>query len=353
MKNLSGGCLLPAHENSRCIAMRSASQVDVGRSHYNQWGVHMNVVQPSLVSVIILTHNRRNLLGQLLKTLREQDYRPFEVIVVDNASDDGTDTFVQEHYPEARLVRMQDNLGNYAYNFGVSVARGTYLCMIDDDGLPAKNDWITQLVRRFETNPRLGAAACTIRMQDTGCIAADSPQFIPDGDGSLGYPCAAYNGTGVGLRAEAAKSLIPIYPNYYFRSYIELYFTTRLLTAGWEVNVFPEIEVWHCRPSGTSNPPLAYYGLRNYYWYVWALYPWPYVLTETFHEFGSRLKLTIQGKIPSSVFLRATWDAIGDYQDALNERYPTSRQTLYHLRRLRRHGNWHGIAPETVPFPYT
>lgn len=306
-----------------------------------------------LVSVISLTHNRIEQLQYLLQALRAQDYRPFEVIVIDNASTDGTETFVRTHFPEVRLVQTQQNLGNYAYNYGISEAKGEFLCMIDDDGLPAQTDWITQLVRRFEANPRLGAAACTIRMQDTGRIAADSPQFAPDGDGVLGYPCAAYNGTGVGLRSAAVKPLVPIYPKYYFRTYIELYLCTRLLQAGWDVRIFPEIEVWHCRITGTSDPPLAYYGLRNYYWYVWALYPWPENLAETLHELGSRIKLTVQGRIPASLFLTALWDAIGDRADALAARQPVSRDIVKQLRRIRRHGNWLGIAPEIVSFSRT
>jgi GT2 family glycosyltransferase len=310
----------------------------------------MATEQSHLASVITLTHNRKEQLRNLLDALRAQDYRPFEVIVIDNASSDGTEGLVRTHFPEVRLLQTQKNLGNYAYNYGISEAKGEYLCMIDDDGLPARKDWITQLVRRFEANPRLGAAACTIRMQDTGRIAADSPQFAPDGDGALGYPCAAYNGTGVGLRSAAIKPLVPIYPKYYFRTYIELYLCTRLLQAGWDVRVFPEIEVWHCRATGTSDPPLAYYGLRNYYWYVWALYPWPETFTETLHELGSRIKLTVQGKVPVSLFFAALRDAISDLGDAIAARQPVSRDIVKQLRRIRRHGNWHGIVPEVVSF---
>jgi len=200
------------------------------------------------VSVISLTRNRREQISNLLHALRQQDYHPFEIIVVDNASTDGTAEFIIKEFPEVQLIRSSKNDGNYSYNLGVNAAKGVYLLMTDDDGLPMKSDWIRQVVMRFETNPRLGAVACTIRMSDTGKIAFDSPQFWPEGNLESGYPCVAYNGTGAGLRTEAIRNLMPIYPKYYFRSWIELYLCTRLLQTDWDVRCFPNIEVWHCRP---------------------------------------------------------------------------------------------------------
>lgn len=306
--------------------------------------------QSPLVSVVSLTYNRKEQVGNLLRALRQQDYRPFEVIIVDNASTDGTATFIEAEFPEVRLIQSPENLGNFSYNLGVEAARGVYLLMIDDDGLPAKADWIQQVVARFEANPRLGAVACTVRVQDTGKIAPDSPQFVPQGSLESGYPCVAYNGTGAGLRAAAVTPLIPIYPKPYFRSWIELYLCTRLLEAGWDVRCFPDIEIWHCRPSGCSDPPLAYYGLRNYLWYVLEFYPMPHLMFELLHYLGSRTKLMLQRKIAVDLYLRSFWDAIRDFTDAIGYRTPISPSLVAHLKWVRRHGNWHGIAPAVVPY---
>ena len=303
-----------------------------------------------LVSVISLTYNRKERIASLLRALQQQDYVPFEVIVVDNASTDGTAEMIRGQFPDVQVIESPQNMANYSYTLGAEAARGDYWLMIDDDGLPGQNNWITEVVKRFEADPQLGAVACTVRMQDTGRIAKDSPQFIPEGDGSRGYPCAAYNGTGVGLRAAAVRPLLPMYPRYFFRSYIELHLCTRLIDSGWKVQCFPEIEVWHCRPSGTSSPPLAHYGLRNYYLYIWNLYPRPYNLTETLHELGSRLKMTVQGKIPVGRMLKAWGAAVASAKDAFRSRQPVSQATVEHLRKIRRHGNWHGLAPEFRQF---
>jgi len=304
--------------------------------------------QDPLVSVISLTYNRRDQIITLLRTLQQQDYDPFEVIVVDNASTDGTAELIKSEFPYVRLIQAPENMGTFSYSLGVEAAKGAYLLMMDDDGLPAETNWITEVVSRFEVYPRLGAVACTVRMVDTGEIAHDSPQFVPEGNLKSGYPCAAYNGTGAGLRAAALKGFGPIYPKCFFRTWIELYLCTNLLRTGWDVRHFPDIEVWHSRPSGSSVPVLSYYGLRNYYWYVWRFYPWRDLVWETLRELGSRIKSGLAGRVPFRVLWKATQDAFLGAISAFRNRQPVSLETLEYLRRVRQHSNRHGIAPEVA-----
>jgi GT2 family glycosyltransferase len=303
-----------------------------------------------LVSFVSLTYNRKDRIAALLRAVQEQTYQPVEYIVVDNASTDGTSELIAAQFPQVRLVRSLQNTGTFAYDLGVKAARGKYLLVMDDDGLPASRTWIGDVVEHFQANDRLGAVSCTVRMQDTGRIAHDSPQFVPTGDSVDGYPCVAYNGTGAGLRAAAVRSLDSIYPCIYFRSWIELHLCTNLLRSGWQVRHFPEIEVWHCRPSGSSIPVVSYYGLRNYYWYVSQFYPWPALTSAVIRHFGTGLKFVSGRKTPMRVFLRASRDALVALPRVAAGRTPISAQLLGHLKWVRRHGNWHGIAPEVLQF---
>lgn len=303
------------------------------------------------VSMVSLAYNRRQNVQELLAALRHQTYPNIEVILVDNASPDGTADMVRRDFPEVKLIETGSNLGMVAYNLGFEAAQGDYILVMDDDGLPASDDWVAQIVARFEANPRLGAVSCTIRMRDTGKVAHDSPQFEPRSNSEeTGYPGIVFNGTGAGLR-QAALTSTNLYPWHFFRTYLELHLCTQLLGQGWQVRHFPELEVWHCRQSpSTQERPYTYYGLRNYYWYVWELYPSPQVLGETIHELGSRAKLVMQGQIPVSRFWQATRDAFLGARKALALRRPVSPQTLRYMRWIRRHGNWHGIAQEIRPF---
>lgn len=168
------------------------------------------------VTVVSLTHNRRRNVAELLRTLRRQTYSSFEIILIDNASTDGTPDMIRRQFPEVRLIETETNLGMVAYNLGFEAAQGEYILVMDDDGLPASDDWIAKVVDRFQSNPRLGALSCTVRMRDSGRIAHDSPQFVPEGDSVMGYPAAAYNGTGAGLRASALLQT-RLYPWHFFR----------------------------------------------------------------------------------------------------------------------------------------
>jgi GT2 family glycosyltransferase len=310
----------------------------------------MNSTSSPLVSVISVAYKRRDNVLKLMEALRQQDYTNFEVIVVDNDSQDGTAEAIEALYPEVKVLRSPQNFGMVAYNFGLANAKGKYILVIDDDGLPASFDWISQVVNCFEANPRLGAVACTIRMCDTGRLGYDSPQFVLNGDLTHGYQTVAYNGTGAGLRATALHQ-VGHYPFHFFRSWLELHLCTRLIEAGWEVRYFPSIEVWHSRPSGSINRPVTYYGLRNYLWYVWTFYPWPQVAGETIHVLGSRLKLTLTRRMPLGTFMKALMDGVLGWLCQPSTRQPISHETLTYLRRVREYSNDQGVVPAHRPYP--
>lgn len=289
-----------------------------------------------LVSIVTLTHNRKDLLSDLLFALRRQTYDPVEIIVVDNASSDNTVSVVKTRFPEVKLVRSPRNIGTAAYNLGMAEASGEYILLMDDDGRPSR-DWVTQMVARFQANPQLGAAACMIRLHATGEVADDSPRFVLTDAVDGGYPCAAYNGTGAGLRAAALRSA-GYYPEDYFLSWIELYLCTRILDNGWEVRCYPDIVVEHFKEPGGSYRPMTYNGLRNYYWYVWTFYPGLHAVTETMRYLGGQMKKVLRGRLAFGLLARATVDAIRSFPKVLQQRSPISSGTLRTLCHIRKHG---------------
>ena len=61
------------------------------------------------VSVIIPNFNGKQYLKNCLDAMKRQVYRDFEVILVDNGSKDGSADYVREHYPEVRVLTLQEN----------------------------------------------------------------------------------------------------------------------------------------------------------------------------------------------------------------------------------------------------
>lgn len=81
---------------------------------------------------------------------------PMEIIVVDNASADGSPEAVESRYPRVRLIRSGANVGfAKANNLGIAASRGRYLCLVNSD-VKVLKDCITRLVDYCEQNPAAG-----------------------------------------------------------------------------------------------------------------------------------------------------------------------------------------------------
>jgi N-acetylglucosaminyl-diphospho-decaprenol L-rhamnosyltransferase len=106
-----------------------------------------------LVSLIVVTYNSAALLPDFFAALATTKYVPYEVLVVDNASQDGTPQVVSTAYPTARLIANRENLGfGRACNQGARAARGELLVFLNPDVFVTP-DWLAILVRRVAEYP--------------------------------------------------------------------------------------------------------------------------------------------------------------------------------------------------------
>lgn len=84
------------------------------------------------VSIVVLTHNRRAEVLRTVGRLRALPERP-PIVVVDNASDDGTRDALRAEHPDVRVIALPDNLGAAARNAGVREVQTRYVAFCDDD----------------------------------------------------------------------------------------------------------------------------------------------------------------------------------------------------------------------------
>lgn len=94
-----------------------------------------------LVTAIITTHNRLNLLKRSIDSVFTQTYSNIELIVVDDASTDGTSEYcMQQPLRYIFIPKEESKGGNYARNQGIRAAKGKYIAFLDDDDywLPTK-----------------------------------------------------------------------------------------------------------------------------------------------------------------------------------------------------------------------
>ena len=101
----------------------------------------------------MLTHNRKDWLREAIKSILEQTYKNFELIIIDNASTDGTEDVVKEFDDERIIyIRNEENLYPYAKNQVVKLAKGEYIAICDDDDI-SFSDRFEKCVEFFESNP--------------------------------------------------------------------------------------------------------------------------------------------------------------------------------------------------------
>jgi N-acetylglucosaminyl-diphospho-decaprenol L-rhamnosyltransferase len=146
------------------------------------------------IAVVIATRNRRDELRQTLDRLLGYAGAR-ELVVVDNASDDGTADLVRRRHPDVRLMRLEENAGAHGRSVGVAVLDTMYVAFSDDDSW-----WAPGALRRaadvLDAHPRLGLIAGRIIVEPEGrvdptCVEmATSPlEAAPDlpGPSVLGF----------------------------------------------------------------------------------------------------------------------------------------------------------------------
>ncbi len=102
------------------------------------------------ISVIIPTYNRKHTIGRAIFSVLRQTHSVFELIVVDDGSDDGSGEWIRKEYPEIQYI-FQPNAGvSSARNKGIELAKGSWIAFLDsdDEWLPKKIEYQIKSIQR-------------------------------------------------------------------------------------------------------------------------------------------------------------------------------------------------------------
>ena len=120
-----------------------------------------------LLSIVIVNWNTRERLRGCLASIAEHLAQvDHEVLVVDNASADGSPAMVQTDFPAARLIRNVDNLGfGRANNQAMRIARGGYILLLNSD-TELRDSSVADLLEDVRAEPSIGVAHCRLDFPD-------------------------------------------------------------------------------------------------------------------------------------------------------------------------------------------
>lgn len=219
------------------------------------------------VTIVVLTHNRRDELCRTLAHLTALPECP-SIIVVDNASSDDTAFAVRSRFPAVRIIRLPHNIGAAARNLGVQSASTPYVALCDDDtwwtagSLPRAADV-------FDAEPRLAVAVAAIlvgpadRLDPTSAEMARSP--LPTPPGAFGRTLLGFMAGASVIRRSAFLEVRGFHPAFFIGGEESLV-TLDLASAGWRIAYLPRLNVHHHPSNARDTTTRSALLLRNQLW---------------------------------------------------------------------------------------
>jgi GT2 family glycosyltransferase len=282
-----------------------------------------------LVSVVIATWNRVVDLRESLSHFSSQTYSPIELIVVDNASEDGTVEMIEREFTQVKLIKLAHNTGVAAYNVGMQAASGDIIVVSDNDSyLEAAG--VENIVRKFsQGGEKLGVVACEIiyipqnQIYNWYYLPVDRINPV-----ATGYPAHMFIGAGAAIR-KAVLVEVGYYPVRYFLYMNEVDLSTRIIGAGYDIRFFPDIIAYH-RGSQISRAKgkVRLSSYRNIIWYYWKYFPFRIAFGRSAIRIPFEIAwLTMQGTNPWHI-LKTTKEMILELPGVIKDRSPIPKQYI-------------------------
>jgi len=133
-------------------------------------------------SVVVPTYNRAQLIATSIKSLLEQTFRDFEIIVIDDGSKDATKEALKPLMDKIRYCHQQNGGISAARNHGILEAKGEFIAFTDDDIITDK-DWLANINRCFTENhcDVVGGRVLPIYTNDTPSWVRKEPTKMSGG----------------------------------------------------------------------------------------------------------------------------------------------------------------------------
>lgn len=245
-------------------------------------------------SIIIVSWNALNHLRTYLPSVAQTDHPDYEIILADNASEDGSKEWVREEFPEVKIASFDKNYGYCGgNNRAVPYADGEILIFLNND-VKVEPNWLIQLDRYFDKHPE--AAAVQPKMR-----SYDQPQYFEYAGAAGGFidkygypfcrgrifdhiekdvgqydvssPIFWASGAALAIRKSVFKNMEGFDEDFEFHME-EIDLCWRLWNSGHEVHYCPDSVVYHLGGGSLPmhSPRKTYYNYRNNLIMLWKNY---------------------------------------------------------------------------------
>ena len=249
------------------------------------------------VSVVVVNHDGVDFLWHCLFALKTQTYSLYEIILVDNGSEDASVSFVKSNYPQVKVLECQENFGfAMGANLGARYATGDLVVLLNNDAVVTP-DWLSRLVAEFQEEwPGAALWASSVRPNQGAGKQAEDRWVL----NFLGNPVE-------GFFADPhtvfyAEGSVLMYPRYlategpfdpdYFIYQEDVYLGWKFRLANKKVFRSLDAKVFH-EPGGTMSRfqgwKTVYYQTRNRWLNLLLFYEWgnllkllPWIAAEAF-----------------------------------------------------------------------
>ena len=236
------------------------------------------------ISIILLNWNRKEEILKTLKSLKNQTYKDFEVIVIDQGSDDGSIQIIRKDFPEVKLTCLDRNVGvPGGRNIGASKAKGE-ICVFVDNDAHLINNALEDINERFKDDEKLGIMGFKVVNAKTGKLDLSSWPYQKSKikDSEKEFDTYTFCGGGHAIKREIFQK-VGYYWDELFFSWEEMSLSLRVLDAGYKIIYNPNVILYHriSEENRTSNALHECMRLKNSLWVSWRYMPRGYAILET------------------------------------------------------------------------
>ncbi|MGF9699865.1 glycosyltransferase family 2 protein [Paenibacillus sp. MABNR03] len=286
-------------------------------------GVKNNNTYGPDVSIIIVNYNTRQLtldcLASVYKSITSFQY---ELIVVDNASHDGSVEAIRDAFPEVRIIANRDNTGfAVANNQAMEIAKGRYILLLNSDTVVQK-DTLEIMIGFMDRHPEMGASGCKVILPDGSLDKAckrgfptpsasfyyafgishmfpDRPKFNQYQLGHLSpdneYPVDCLVGAFMLVRRETIDQVGGLDETFFMYGE-DIDWCYRIKEAGWGIYYYPHTYIVHYKGASARRKPMKI--IYEFHRAMWVFHRKHYakrygILTNTAVWLGISLKFSL------------------------------------------------------------